>query len=240
MQCGMVSRPGSWCNLQSLQRHPRDLKKDCLKNRFHFSIPNPIPHSTSNTFSTSSITSHQPDKVWWPNQELTGASWSSSWSINDQRSYKIWQFIWPTWSYPFWIIFSKAARKCFAQRSWSSASRSVTSCNTPSLHVIMIMGLEHIISLITYILFLQFCIMHVQECYHIFSTCIQIPYPYYIAWTFYILYLLPCIVHVQRALIGFCPTLTWTVPEPTRWIVFLVSLLLIEKIVGIAIIAAMC
>ena len=132
-------------------------------------------------------------------------------------------------------MFSKAARKCFAQRSWSSASRSVTSCNTPSLHVIMIMDLEHIISLITYILFLQFCIMHVQECYHIFSTCIQIPY-----LNFCILYLLPCIVHVQRALIGFCPTLTRTVPEPTSWIVFLLSLLLIKKIVGITIIAAMC
>ena len=112
-----------------------------------------------------------------------------------RQSYKILQFIWPTWSYPFWIIFSKAARKCFAQRSWSSASRSVTSCNTPSLDIIMIMDLEHIISIVfTNILFLQFCIMHVQECYHIFSTCIQIPYPYYIAWTFisYTSYLVLC------------------------------------------------
>ena len=219
MQCGMVSRPGSWCNLQSLQRHPRDLKKDCLKNRFHFSIPNPIPHSTSNTFSTSSITSHQPDKVWWPNQELTGASWSSSWSINDQRSYKIWQFIWPTWSYPFWIIFSKAARKCFAQRSWSSASRSVTSCNTPSLHIIMIMDLEHIISLVfTFILFLLFGIVHFHECYPIFCNCIQI-LCYFVqhpvaachndhgSWTYYISYYLysipPILYHACSGMLSY-------------------------------------
>ena len=39
----------------------------------------------------------------------------------------------------------------------------------------MIMDLDHIISIVfTYILFLQFGIVHFHECYPIFCNCIQI------------------------------------------------------------------
>ena len=118
--------------------------------------------------------------------------------------------------------------------------------------------LEHIISLVFNLFYiLLFGIVHFHECYPIFCNCIQI-LCYFVQqpvaacrelciFRYVILFLvlltrhlLPCIVHVQRALIGFCPTLTRTVPEPTSWIVFLLSLLLIEKIVGITTIAAMC